>query len=1123
MIINIIPLDSNTVSGSITTITITITDNDAPVSVAFVQDTVTVDESNDSIKLTLVVSGQTEKAISTAFQISYRTANCDSSDFVVLSSGRISLNVSEERFITIKLKDDRTFDENDTFHVALLDPQNASLGTIKTCKVAIRDNDFKVIVQRADTNGTITPSGEQSVTRGVPLQIVATPLPHFHFTGWSVSSGINIVDASMATTAITAMTTGGTVTANFAIDSFNITFAAENGTVAPNGLVKAAWGDVLSPVPTAKPGFNFMAWSITADSIEPVGQLSSITTKFRVKGTGTIRALHSNKAYSIEVAFSDSRFGSVTPLAIQEKNWEETFEIKATPNANAKFIQWKADSDSLLKSISDTMNATATVTVRKSGKITAFFAPDSFVLTLQSGNTTMGRVDPATKRMTFFDSTLITATAETGYQFTGWTITAGVDKIVLNNTNALQTIAKSMSANATVLASFAPIPYAIVTSVLPDSAGTVISDPATSPQPFTTPLRLTASPNAGWKFDHWAGVPASQESNNPANVTVGTSNNFVSYFIPQVCTLYFVNYAGDTATTSISSQPNIAYGVATPIAATVTVSTLYSQKYEFKGEWTSEDGNIAFGTGNTVSLTSNAKIKPKLSTRQYDFTCSTIPASGAGGLSASVSSPQNYGTTINFTATPASGYKVKTWSGGNISATDATYATAIITGTTAYSVEFERENYSLTVTAPSNGRILDSAGGVMSGTYTLPFGFVVRLNASADTGYQFSSWIGATGNASTTITMDGSKTIGASFIQIPGKSGVIYVWSGLTTGNNTGANWANAYSDINTAVSAAAADAVIWVKCGEYTPTSTLTLAVHVKMYGGFNGFEGPTQDINNRNFYEHFAIIRGKSTSTIMDLSNGRDTIGGFVFKDATTNAVYIKSPSNCIEDCVIRNIGSSSGTRAIYIMPTSGTISGNIIQRCVFHSNEGTNMAAGKAIHVSSTAYATQILNSVFYKNGGPAINNGNTTVDNVKKTSIVNCTIVDNGLATWGAPGGIKNSSGITFLQGTILWLNKSNLAAGTQIDVADWVEDCDVQDHTSTGVATKKRWQDDNLMTAPGFGTLSILSDGEWFAPSPTMHSFKSVLKTADFTPKPLLDIRRYSRSGLSPFCMGAYEQ
>ncbi|HEX2956570.1 MAG TPA: hypothetical protein VHO70_07055 [Chitinispirillaceae bacterium] len=401
---------------------------------------------------------------------------------------------------------------------------------------------------------------------------------------------------------------------------------------------------------------------------------------------------------------------------------------------------------------------------------------------------------------------------------------------------------------------------------------------------------------------------------------------------------------------------------------------------------------------------------------------------------------------------------------------------------------FERNNYLLTVTESSNGRILDSIGGLMSGTYSFPFGYVVRLNASADTGYQYSSWAGATGNASTTITMDGSKTIGASFIQIPGKSGVIYVWSGLTTGNNTGANWANAYSDLNTAVSAAAADAVIWVKCGVYSPTSTLALVAHVKIYGGFNGFESASQDVSNRSFYNNFSIISGSSAPVIMKLSNGRDTIDGFVFTSAVTNAIYIESSSNCIEDCVIKNTGSTSASNAVKLLPLYGsTMTDNVIQRTVFHSNKGTGLNAGKAINIASDVFGTKIINSVFYKNGGPAINNGNTTTDDALRTSIISCTIVDNGSTSLGAPGGIRNSSGRTFIQGSILWYNKSDGTKATQIDVADWVEDCDVQDHSTTGVTTKKRWQNDNLEVDPVLNSITILTDGAWFAPS-SGHAF-----------------------------------
>jgi hypothetical protein len=485
-------------------------------------------------------------------------------------------------------------------------------------------------------------------------------------------------------------------------------------------------------------------------------------------------------------------------------------------------------------------------------------------------------------------------------------------------------------------------------------------------------------------------------------------------------------------------------------------------------------------------------------------------------------------TSINVTALPNDtiGYKFSHWvitSGSGVISGDS----ILMDSDCSIKPVFERTKYLLTVTELSNGRIRDSIGGIMSGTYSFPFGYVVKLNAVADTGYQFYSWTGVSGGAATTLTMDANKNISSTFQEIPGKSGVIYVWSGLATGSHTGTKWANAYSDINTAVTSASADATIWVKCGEYRPTATLALAAHVKMYGGFSGFEGASQDINSRPFYNNFTILSGSSTTIIMKLTNGRDTIGGFVFTGAATNAIYIESSSNCIEDCVIKNIGSTSTSNmnAVKLLPLYGsTMTGNVIQRTVFHSNKGTSTNAGKAINISSDVFSTKILNSVFYKNDGPAINNGNTTTDDALGTSIIGCTIVDNGTTSWAAPGGIKNSSGIMFLQGTILWFNKSDGTKATQIDVADWVEDCNVQDYSSTGVTTKKRWQNDNMETDPGLNSMAILSDGAWFAPS-VGHAFlpgAAVLRNANFTPRPAHDIRKVLRVA-TKYNMGAYEE
>ena len=72
---------------------------------------------------------------------------------------------------------------------------------------------------------------------------------------------------------------------------------------------------------------------------------------------------------------------------------------------------------------------------------------------------------------------------------------------------------------------------------------------------------------------------------------------------------------------------------------------------------------------------------------------------------------------------------------------------------------------------------------------------------------------------------------------------VIYVKAGAT-GANSGLNWDDAYTDLQTALAAAAAGDEIWVAAGAYKPTAgadrtiSFVMKVGVGLYGGFAGGE---------------------------------------------------------------------------------------------------------------------------------------------------------------------------------------------------------------------------------------------------------------------------------------------
>jgi gliding motility-associated-like protein/uncharacterized repeat protein (TIGR02543 family) len=138
------------------------------------------------------------------------------------------------------------------------------------------------------------------------------------------------------------------------------------------------------------------------------------------------------------------------------------------------------------------------------------------------------------------------------------------------------------------------------------------------------------------------------------------------------------------------------------------------------------------------------------------YTLSTTASPTAGGT---VSGAGTYmqGSAAIVTAMSATGYTFTGWS-GDASGT-STSITVAMTGNKSVTANFQLQSHTLnTIVSPT-------AGGTITGAGTYTYGTVATIKATPATGYIFTGWSGdASGtSASTTITVNGNKTVTANF------------------------------------------------------------------------------------------------------------------------------------------------------------------------------------------------------------------------------------------------------------------------------------------------------------------------------------------------------------------------
>jgi N-acetylneuraminic acid mutarotase/photosystem II stability/assembly factor-like uncharacterized protein len=290
------------------------------------------------------------------------------------------------------------------------------------------------------------------------------------------------------------------------------------------------------------------------------------------------------------------------------------------------------------------------------------------------------------------------------------------------------------------------------------------------------------------------------------------------------------------------------------------------------------------------------------------------------------------------------------------------------------------------------------------------------------------------------------------------------------TGANTGRTWADAFTDLQSALAIAEPDQEIWVAQGTYTPagpggarTATFLVNKELHLYGGFAGTESsldergdPTDyptilsgDLNGDDVEGELLINRTDNCFTIMTLTaaiSTKTTVDGFVFRSGHADgpgagpdkvgAGLYNLGKPVINGCVFeQNYALQTGGGLSFVSSTSG---GEILN-CIFRQN-----AANSGGGLSCFANLYQIEDCIFEDNftfpgafqahgGGAYIVNGNGSIQNCRFNN--NSSVASGGgifkWCTMQSIGVTFNISGSTFLE--------NSAATGGGLSFVPWGDD------------------------------------------------------------------------------------
>jgi uncharacterized repeat protein (TIGR02543 family) len=325
------------------------------------------------------------------------------------------------------------------------------------------------------------------------------------------------------------------------------------------------------------------------------------------------------------------------------------------------------------------------------------------------------------------DSTILTATAAIGYDFTGWS--GGV-------TSTTNPLPLTVSSDITIVANFTPKSYTVTTSQNPLVGGSVTGD---GPYFYGATAILTAIPAPGYAFIGWSGDATGTV--NPLGISVYSAKNITANFA--------LTYTVTTSVVPIGGGGVTGGGIYTS-GTTATLTATPAAGFVFTG-WSGD----AAGSANPLLVTSISANQTIIANFTPTYTVMVLANIAAGGT-VTGGGVYTSGTTATLTATPATGYAFIGWSG------DATgTANPLVVTVTSNSnvIAVFAPTYMVTTSA------IPAAGGTVTvgGVYVL--GDIATLTATPAPGYVFTGWSGdATGKTNPlSINVDSAKNIIANF------------------------------------------------------------------------------------------------------------------------------------------------------------------------------------------------------------------------------------------------------------------------------------------------------------------------------------------------------------------------
>ena len=531
--------------------------------------------------------------------------------------------------------------------------------------IFVPNNSQVTVVPNDPLKGTTSGSGTYGYN--APVTMTATAYDGYHFLKWN--------DGNTQNPRYMAAVRDTSFTAIFVSNVSTITVGNANpdmGNVSGSGVYY--YQNLVSITATPVYGYHFTRWN-DGNQQNPrtivINQDSSFTAYF------------APNIYSIVGSSNSSVMGSVTGGG--SYTYLHEMSLTATPAFGYHFVQWNDQ---------NTDNP-RTITVTRDSAFTAQFAANSYSITAEPNNPTMGSAY-GSGAYNFNTTATLTAVAEYGYHFTQWSdgVTDNPRTVTVQN-------------SATYTAQFEINSFILTVQSSNPAIGTTSGGGSYN---YLTPVNITANPNAGYHFTQWS----DGNTDNPRLVSVTQNATYTAQF---AINSYAVGVqSSNTNMGSVSGSGTYNHN------STATLTAMAYYGYHFV-QW--QDGNTQ--NPRTVVVTDSAQYTAEFAYNSYLVTTNssnvTIGTATGGGS-------YNYLSQVALTAVAAPHYHFTMW---NDSIEDNP-RTITVTRDTVFTAHFAIDRHTIGVLTD------DATRGTTSESDTVDYNTAVWIGATANYGYHFTAW-----------------------------------------------------------------------------------------------------------------------------------------------------------------------------------------------------------------------------------------------------------------------------------------------------------------------------------------------------------------------------------------------